>query len=140
MSNETNFPKNLLSARNLKATSTRIKVLELIQAYQSAMPYSKIQKELNQTDRITLYRTIQTLLEKGIIHKALSNNEDTYYALCGTSCSTKSHDHKHAHFKCTQCDSVSCVPLTQEISISLPQFKVNHVNIHLTGLCESCYI
>ncbi len=139
MSNEISFPKNLLSNRNLKATATRIKVLQLIHDYQSAIPYSKIQYELGQTDRITLYRTIQTLLKKGIIHKALSNKEETYYALCGTTCTTKSHDHNHAHFKCTECDSVSCVPLEQNLTISLPHCKIDNITVHLTGLCQNCY-
>jgi len=138
MSNEISFPKNLLSNRNLKATSTRIRVLQLIHDYHSAIPYSIIQEDLGKTDRITLYRTIQTLLEKGIIHKAFSDKEETYYALCGNSCTTKSHSHNHAHFKCTNCESVTCVPLHQELSISLPQFKIENIHIHLTGLCKNC--
>ena len=137
---ENSFPKSLLSERNLKATAIRVEFLQLIRNYKTAMPFSMIQEALEESDRITLYRTIQTLLDKGIIHKAFTNNEDTYYALCGSNCTDKTHYHNHVHFSCTVCKSVSCEDLSQEVSISLPQFKIEKININLTGVCKNCVV
>lgn len=140
MQSENTSPKAILSQRNLKATNIRIDLLHLLNQYTTAMPFSSIQKELKESDRITLYRTIQTLLDKGIIHKAFVNNEETYYALCGENCTEKAHFHNHVHFKCTACNAVSCEYLDQEISISLPQFQIDKVNINLTGICGKCTV
>ena len=62
--------KELLHKRELKATNSRIDLLSNLDKFGSAMPYSAIQKALKSTDRVTLYRTLQTLSDKGIIHKA----------------------------------------------------------------------
>ena len=53
--------KELLNERKLKATNSRVSLLHNILNYGSAMPYSAIQKALKSTDRVTLYRTLQTL-------------------------------------------------------------------------------
>ena len=57
------------------------------------MPYSAIQKALKSTDRVTLYRTLQTLSDKGIIHKAAHIDNEDYYAICEHSCTADEHIH-----------------------------------------------
>ena len=131
-------PQELLSSRKLKVTATRKALISLLLEFESALPYSQIQETLNDTDRITLYRTIQTLLDKGIIHKAFTNNEDTYYALCGNTCSNEEHQHDHIHFKCKVCNTVSCENVGNEIEITIPHFKIENININLSGICKEC--
>lgn len=130
--------QDLLSERSLKVTKVRVQVLELIQSYDAAIPFSKIQEECKELDRVTLYRTIQTLLEKGIIHKAYTDNNNTFYALCGHSCSPDQHAHNHVHFECTKCGQITCEELPKEVKIHLPNFQIESTEIHLTGLCEKC--
>ena len=62
--------KEILKSRKLKATQTRLQLLSIFDQEKYAIPYSKIQVLMKETDRVTLYRTIETLLEKGVIHKA----------------------------------------------------------------------
>ncbi|WP_010177723.1 Fur family transcriptional regulator [Aquimarina agarilytica] len=138
MDTHLDFAKKLLSNRNLKATATRIELLQVIKSFGSAIPYSKIQEQLTDTDRITLYRTIQTLLNKCIIHKALTNKEETYYALCGSSCTADIHAHDHVHFKCNVCNNVTCQHLNEEITIALPNFTIEKMQVLLTGICNNC--
>ena len=71
--------KELLHKRELKATNSRIDLLSNLDKFGSAMPYSAIQKALKSTDRVTLYRTLQTLSDKGIIHKAAHIDNEDYY-------------------------------------------------------------
>ena len=130
--------RELLQDRKLKATATRVEVLNLMQAYKKAMPLSELQKSMEETDRVTLYRTLNVLLKKGLIHKALISKEETYYALCGHKCNENSHLHNHIHFKCTSCQAVSCETLEREIKISLPSLRIDQINILATGLCRAC--
>jgi len=130
--------KEILSSRSLKATKTRMQVLELVSSYNSAIPFSKIQSGCEGMDRVTLYRTMQSLLDKGIIHKALVDDKDTYYALCGSSCSSHDHSDDHIHFKCNQCEQISCEDLKEDLNISLPGFQIETIQIHLTGVCKNC--
>ncbi len=132
------YAKGLLKERNLKATTTRIQVISLISAYKTAMPLSKIQQSLANTDRVTLYRTLNALLEKGLIHKAFSSGEDTYYALCSDSCSTHAHQHDHIHFKCKVCQMVTCEYPEEKVVVSFPGFKVDSLNVSAVGVCGRC--
>lgn len=128
----------LLRNRNLKATSKRIEVLSVISQNEKAIPLSEIQKSLKDFDRVTLYRTIQALTENGIIHKAMSDEKNTYYAICSHRCSSHQHDHKHIHFKCNSCHTVSCVQAEQSISLSILGHSIEDFEIEAKGICASC--
>jgi Fur family ferric uptake transcriptional regulator len=128
----------LLRERKLKATSTRLEVLSVISDYNKAIPFSEIQEALQGFDRVTLYRTLHALMENGIIHKALIDENETFFALCSMSCSSNHHDHKHIHFKCTNCHAVTCVQAVHPISLSIPGHSIENFEIEATGVCSSC--
>lgn len=130
--------KELLRSRGLKATSGRIDLLMNLQGHKGAMPYSGIQKKLKSIDRVTLYRTIDSLINQGIIHQAYKENNDTYYALCGSGCSTHQHNHEHIHLKCIVCEAVTCHELHNKIEIPLTNFDIHKVSINVEGICEGC--
>ena len=130
--------KELLHKRKLKATNSRIDLLSNLDKFGSAMPYSAIQKSLIGGDRVTLYRTLQTLTEKGIIHKAATIDNEDYYAICGLSCTSDNHSHNHIHFKCDDCHTITCENIEKEIDLSIPNFKINSVSINVNGKCKDC--
>jgi len=134
---ETTALKNKLASNNLKATSLRLAFLDLLTDHTGAVSFSKIQQSFDNVNRTTLYRTIQTFLDKGLIHVA-SNQNDTYYALCDHQCSSKSHQHNHVHFECVKCNAISCEELVNQLKINLPQFKIETTEILLTGTCKHC--
>ncbi|MGB0424289.1 MAG: Fur family transcriptional regulator, partial [Flavobacteriales bacterium] len=110
----------LLRERKLKATPTRLAVLELFLENDNAVAHSVMQEQLEDFDRVTLYRILQALLEHGVIHKAFTRDNETYYALCSHTCSSQQHQHEHIHFKCTKCEEVSCVQIEQPIQLQIP--------------------
>jgi len=128
----------LLRTRNLKATSTRLDVLSVISDFGRAIPFSEIQDELDDFDRVTLYRTIHALIENGIIHKALIDENETFYALCTKNCTSDCHQHKHVHFKCTKCKAVTCVETARPIIISIQGHSIENFEIEASGICVSC--
>ncbi|MFV0482625.1 MAG: Fur family transcriptional regulator [Bacteroidales bacterium] len=137
MKDDSHFAK-LLRDRKLKATPTRLKVMSSIFEYKKAMPMADIQKALRDFDRVTLYRTINVLMDNGIIHKALVDNNETYYAICNNKCSPSCHLHQHVHFKCTNCHTVTCVQTKSPITFAIPNHVIDSFDIEATGLCASC--
>lgn len=136
MDNE--YFKKLLNQRKLKATSPRLNLLNKMQEYKSAMPYSAIQKAMKSANRVTLYRTLESLKEQGIIHKAFQEKNESYYAICGQQCSKTHHEHDHIHFKCSNCESVTCEKPTKALEILIPGIDIHKVSIHVEGVCKLC--
>lgn len=130
--------KNLLNDHALKATSPRLNLLKAMQNYHSAMPYSAIQKEMHPIDRVTLYRTLESLSSKGIIHKAHQENNEIFYAICGNDCGVDHHNHDHIHFKCVKCENVTCEKPIKNLEISLANYQIHKVSIQMEGLCKVC--
>ena len=130
--------KELLQKRKLKATSTRLNLLSKMREHASAMSYSAIQKQMNPIDRVTLYRTIETLKEKGIIHKVFQEKNETYYAICGISCDEHHHIHEHIHFKCLSCNTITCEDLPTNVNIALPNYQIQKISINIEGTCKKC--
>lgn len=135
---ETNQLTNLLRKRKLKATPTRLDVLEIIASSENAVPYTQIQDVLQNFDRVTLYRTLHALIEKGIVHKAMVDDNDTYYALCSHNCNSESHNHQHIHFKCKKCSEVMCLQASHPFSIEVKDHSIEQLEISATGLCLNC--
>ena len=130
--------KELLQKRKLKATPTRVNLLSKMVGHGSAMSHSAIQKKMNPIDRVTLYRTIETLKEKGIIHKVFQENNETYYAICGNSCDEHNHHHEHIHFKCLSCNTITSEDLLTNVNIALPNYLIQKVSINIEGTCKKC--
>ena len=130
----------LLTSRKLRSTKIRQDVLSLIQNTGRAVSNSIIKKSLGDFDRVTRYRTLNVLEEKGMLHKAYTENNETYFAICTSNCTTSEHDHKHIHFKCEKCMVVKCVKPQNSIEIDLPNFQINSLNVEVSGVCDNCLV
>ena len=129
----------LLKDFNLRATPNREEILHLFLLKNYALSHGDIEKEIdNSLDRVTVYRTLKTFLDKGLIHKVLDDEGSLKYALCKEACSTIEHHHDHVHFKCTNCGQTNC--LNVEVpAIKLPKgYQMNEVNLLIQGVCEHC--
>jgi len=132
--------ENLLKNKKLSETPFRKEVLAIFTKYNNAIPLSIIEKELNDYNRITLYRTIKVFLEKGIIHEISLNGNISNYAICKEKCDTTTHYHQHIHFKCSNCEIVFCVEVDKFPTIELPEYTIDHLEIQATGLCKNCNV
>lgn len=130
--------KVVLRKGELKVTTKRLDVLSIISNYEKAIPYSLLQSSLKDFDRVTLYRTIQALTESGIIHVAMQDDHETFYALCSSHCNAHQHHHNHIHFKCTTCNTVSCIHLNKAIEFQIPNYLIDTISVEVTGTCELC--
>jgi Fur family ferric uptake transcriptional regulator len=130
----------ILKDFRLRSTISRSAILELFIHNDHALSYSDIEKEVAAAfDRVTVYRTLKTFLDKGVVHKVLDDGGSLKYALCNDHCSTLEHHHDHVHFKCTKCGQTNCLEEVEVPAIKLPKgFKANEVNLLIQGLCNKC--
>ena len=121
-------------------TNSRKKILELFLSSAGALAHSDIEKKTGEKfDRVTIYRTLNTFLEKGIIHNIPTPDNSVLYALCIDNCSEGHHHDNHVHFVCSSCGNTTCLPEITIPSVQLPRgFLPEEYQMVVTGLCKSC--
>ena len=129
--------KGILKSHKLRITDGRIDILEYFLRHNRAMTYKDLEIEFEEFDRVTLYRTLNSFCEHGVLHKIVDDNGETNYGLCYDTCDSDDHNHDHMHFKCSECGSLEC--LQQKIPlIKIPGYQVDEVNLLLKGVCNTC--
>ncbi|PSJ17683.1 Fur family transcriptional regulator [Nitrosomonas supralitoralis] len=121
-----------------RATAGRIGILATLMAEQQAVTHREIEQRLPQSlqlDRVTLYRTLEWLVAKSLIHKITSDDRVWRY-----HANLEPHLHQHAHFKCTGCAQVICLDnLSIERNWSLPAgYRFQEIELTVKGLCANC--
>lgn len=128
-----------MKQHGLRKTDMRIRVLELFQGEDTALSHPRIEQALGDVDRVTLYRTLRTFEQKGIIHRAIDGTETAKYALCGHQCSEASHVDQHAHFHCSDCGETFCVDHLEVPTVQVPGgFEVESAHLVVKGRCQAC--
>ena len=131
--------ERLLKDFRLRSTPSRQEILHLFLKKEYALSHGDIEREISSSlDRVTVYRTLKTFLDKGLIHKVLDDEGSLKYALCNDACRATGHHHDHVHFKCEQCGQTNCLNI--EIpSVKLPKgYKAREINLLIQGICENC--
>ena len=129
-----------LRQHGLRITAVREKVLEIfLEAGQTALSNADIEKHFERLDRITLYRTLRTFEEKGLIHQVVDSSNTPKFAYCSNQCAEHDHHDDHAHFHCVKCEKTVCLEDTTLPSVSIPSgFKVEEKHMVLSGTCDAC--
>ncbi|MFI5154516.1 MAG: Fur family transcriptional regulator [Chitinophagales bacterium] len=135
---ETNV--DILKKNRLSLTDSRRKILNLFLENRGALSHGEIEKKLGSTfDRVTIYRTLQTFLDKGIIHDIPTSDNFVHYALCRDNCSTGHHQDHHIHFVCEQCGHTICLDEVTVPTIKLPKgYYGNRMEMVVNGICKDC--
>jgi len=131
--------ERLLRDFKLRSTPNRQEILHLFLLKNYALSHGDIEKEIeNNLDRVTVYRTLKTFLDRGLIHKVLDDEGSLKYALCKEACTKAGHHHDHVHFKCIQCGQTNC--LNVEVpNVRLPKgYRPTESNLLIQGVCERC--
>jgi len=123
--------------KHTKPTSMRILVYDYLNSQNVALSLSEIENYFEYADRITIYRTLKTFEEKGIVHSIQENNTSKYI-LCHDGCDEKTHKDWHLHFYCKICKQTTC-----KEDISIPDnlkvnFRIDEVRLFAKGICENC--
>ncbi|SPL71168.1 transcriptional repressor [Acinetobacter stercoris] len=133
--------EQMCAASGARLTPLRKEVLELILNASSPMgAYDLLAKIKSASDRPaappTVYRTLDFLLEKGLIHRLTSIN--AYIPCCHPR-----EGHQAAFLICTECHTVkeaSAQGLMQQLDelAASDKFNAHHSIIEISGICQQC--
>jgi len=131
---------DILRRNQLSVTGSRKRILELFLQSNGALAHGDIEKKTGEKfDRVTVYRTLQSFLEKGIIHTIPTADNSVLYALCKDNCSEGHHHDNHVHFVCRECGKTICLADITVPEVKLPNgFLPDEVQMVVTGLCKEC--
>ena len=144
MANETididNRIESLLKRNSMSVTDSRKKILKLFLDQPGALAHGDIEKRAGEKfDRVTIYRTLQTFVDKGIIHTIPTADNSIRYALCKDDCSEGHHHDHHIHFVCDNCGNTYCLDDIVTPDIKLPKgYSAEHVEVVVEGICKNC--
>lgn len=129
---------NFLRKNNIKVTKARISILNILFNCEDSIDadyiFRKCRKEEFNVNLSTIYRTLEVLLEKGIVNKFDLGDGKYNYKL-------KSFKHKHK-IKCDLCKKeveIECpMPQVEELIKNATGFSLVHHELKITGICTEC--
>ncbi|HEY1686370.1 MAG TPA: transcriptional repressor [Tepidisphaeraceae bacterium] len=139
MSKEQNNLMDLLHNVGLRHTPVRAGALEVLAKSKSPLSAPQILSQLPaNTDNVTLYRTLNTLTGKRLLHRVRGDDQIWRYGIGdGTA------RHEHAHFVCDECGAVQCLPdmavenSPRRTSVG-PGYRVDYSEVLVHGACPDC--
>ncbi len=130
----------ILKQNSLSITDSRQKILELFLQSSGALAHADIEKKTGESfDRVTVYRTLQSFVEKGLIHLIPTTDNSIKYALCKDECKAGHHHDNHVHFICDECNKTICLDEVTIPVVKLPKgFKPQYAEMMVMGVCGDC--
>lgn len=116
--------EEITNENNIKLTSARKVILEILINSEKPLSYEDIKNELSM-DKATFYRNITKFEEGNMINSFESNDKKRYFEIQKT---------KHSHFICTLCSSIECIH--EKLDLNLKDYQVD--NIVIKGICPKC--
>ncbi|MBO9591695.1 MAG: transcriptional repressor [Niabella sp.] len=130
----------ILKQNNLSVTEGRRKILSLFLNSNGALAHADIEKNTHSHfDRVTVYRTLQSFVDKGIIHTIPTSDNSIKYALCKDECGEGHHHDHHVHLVCTRCGNTFCLDNVVTPTVKLPRdYTIQQVEVVVKGICKAC--
>jgi Fur family ferric uptake transcriptional regulator len=132
--------EEILKKNHLSVTDSRQKIMQLFMNSNGALAHADIEKKTGESfDRVTVYRTLQSFVEKGIIHLIPTKDNSIKYALCKDDCEAGHHHDNHVHFICEECNKTICLDDVTVPKVKLPKgFTPQHAEMVVNGICGEC--
>ncbi len=125
----------------IRPTAMRMLIYQFIELQTSAVSLTTVENYFEKSDRTTLFRTLKTFEEKGVVHQIDDGTGVPKYALCTHAHYSKKHNDLHLHFHCTHCNETVCLTEHQIPQINLPEnFVPENINVLVKGICDTCNI
>lgn len=127
----------ILKKAGLRITDSRKKIIDIFKESQGALSEIDLERQLEaHCDRTTIYRTLNTLLEKALVHRLVDMDGVSKYVL---NADEEQDDSEHAHFKCNHCGTIYCLPESPAQQINLPEgYSKLDSNFLVIGVCQDC--
>ena len=135
-----NYEKMLLAA-DLQANENRMGVLEVVGNNPFPLSADQIFTTLERSrsiNRVTVYRILDLLVEKGIVERLATGGRAAYYGLAPNE-----HHRPHAHFYCKRCGRMDCLS-PDSLNVDSGAFwktfpgRIDKVEVRVDGICQHC--
>ena len=127
----------------LRNTQPRKRIMKAFLDSPSALSQSELERHFGaDMDRVTIYRTLKSFLEAGLLHRIPDAEQTALYALCQAhECQPEtSHAHNHLHFKCTQCGETECLNDVKVPAFVAPVgYQIKDLTLLAEGICPKCH-
>ncbi|WP_276497621.1 Fur family transcriptional regulator [Pontibacter litorisediminis] len=131
----------LLEGYGLRKTGCRLEVLHQFLEHDFALSHADLEKVLGHTyDRVTIYRTLYSFEEKGLIHSINDVSGAVKFAICkDDTCSQDKHQENHIHFNCNTCGQTFCLNEVGIPRLTLPNgYTADRLHFSAEGVCKGC--
>jgi Fur family transcriptional regulator, ferric uptake regulator len=131
----------LLDNGGLEPTPGRVRVLEVIGNNSSPVSAQDIFTTVNRTaniNRVTVYRILDVLVEKGLVERLSGGGRRMVYGLAPTE-----HHPAHPHFHCRSCGALQCLQ-PGSLKVDLRDIErsfageIQGVEVRVDGICRNC--
>ncbi|WP_157480503.1 transcriptional repressor [Gillisia sp. CAL575] len=130
---------NFLEQKKIRPTAMRILIFKYLEEQSVAASLTDIENAFDKSERTTLYRTLKTFEEHGIVHTIDDGSGINKFALCEENCNCEVDTDLHLHFHCNKCGETVCLTNHKIPHISLPDgYLAEDVNLVVKGICEKC--
>lgn len=126
---------NELKRKKIRLSHQRLKVLEYL-TLNLCHPtvdqiYVDLQKEVPTLSKTTIYNTLSTLVESGLVRVVTIEDNETRYDI---------EIENHGHFKCESCGTIFNfnIEIDSLPTEELNSFKINDKNVYFKGICPRC--
>ncbi|MCI5057579.1 MAG: transcriptional repressor [Flavobacteriales bacterium] len=129
----------ILKQKAVRITPMRQLLLEYFLQNNGTFGLIELESVFPKSDRITMYRTLKTFEEKGILHSIHNGTSEVKYALCDEHCTPMHHVDQHPHFHCEKCKQVTCIDSLVIPKMELPNDYIQkEITIMIKGICPDC--
>jgi Fur family ferric uptake transcriptional regulator len=130
--------REMLKAAKLYCTGGRVAILKVLMRAGKPLSQDQIAERSGKQrfDKVTIYRTLESLLGVGLVHKAFVDKRAWHFELAHNCTESQC----HPHFTCTSCGDTHCLT---EISLPMARsphkgFVIQRQQVRLEGLCPQC--
>lgn len=124
-----------LKNKNIRLSHQRLKVLEYVVNH-GCHPtvdqiYSNLHNEIPTLSKTTVYNTLNTLVEAGMVRLINIEDNEARYDI---------NTENHGHFKCESCGEIYDFDINIDSfnSKDLKGFKINNKDVYFKGICPRC--
>ncbi|HOI93450.1 MAG TPA: Fur family transcriptional regulator [Syntrophobacter fumaroxidans] len=132
---------DLLKRVGVGLTAHRMRVLEVIGDSPCPLSHREIHRMLKRSravDRVTVYRILDLLVDKGVVQRISSGDRGFRYGLAPSS-----NHPPHHHFFCSVCGNMECldpgaIPIDLQALQRSCASLIRNVEVRLDGICGNC--
>ncbi|MDD4564071.1 MAG: Fur family transcriptional regulator [Eubacteriales bacterium] len=124
-----------LKRNNIRISYQRLKVLEYLVNHKChptvEQIYSSLNKDIPTLSKTTIYSTLNTLADAGMIRVINIEDHETRYDATIEN---------HGHFKCESCGEIYDFNIDMDLLVTkdLKNFKILDKNVYFKGVCPDC--